>query len=96
MSMACDGNDNGENCNKIAENNNEDDEDSEDDNINCDVIIRSRLIEYGKDKNGWSAKGIRLCNNMFEKVVADQNDNGEAFDSFFKRIARMKVNFDLL
>ena len=91
--MACDGNDNGENCNKIAENHNEDDEDSEDDNINHDAITRSQLTEGGKGKNGWSAKGIGLCNNMFEKVVADQKNNGEAFDISFKKNCKNESKF---
>ena len=67
------------------ENNNEDDEDSEDDDINCNAIVTSRLTQGGKGKNGWSAKGIELCNNMFAKVVVDQNNDGKAFDISFKK-----------
>ena len=64
-------NENGENHNEIAENDDEDSEDDESNTINCNAIVTSRLTQGGKGKNGWSAKGIKLHNNMFAKVVAD-------------------------
>ena len=42
------------------------------------------MTQDGKGKNGWSAKGIKMDNNMFAKVVVDQKNNGEAFDISWK------------
>ena len=91
--MVYNGNNNNENYNKIVENNNEDDEDSEDDNINYNAIIISWLTQGGKGKNSWSAKGIKLYNNMFAKVVVDQKNNGEAFDISFKKNCKNESKF---
>ena len=51
------------------------------------------MAQDGKDKNGWSAKGIKLYNNMFAKVVVDQNNNGEAFDISFKKNCKNESKF---
>ena len=90
---------NSENYNKIVENENEDNKDSKNNetntNINYNTIITSWLTQGSKGKNGWSAKDIKLYNNMFAKVVAVQKNNGKAFDISFRKNCRNKMKYYL-
>ena len=51
------------------------------------------MTQGGKGKNSWSAKGIKVYNNMFTKVVVDQKNNGKAFAISFKKNCKNKKIF---
>ena len=85
---------NSNNYNNDEINNNEDNENNETNTtINYNAIITSQLTQGGKDKNGWSAKGIELYNNMFPTVVVDQKNNGKAFDISFRKNYKNEKTF---